>query len=278
MKCVNCQTELPPGARFCFHCGVKQPPEPPPRPAEAPRLDLRGNVEQQVVDQFFEALRRRLEQEHDPERYPEYAERLYASGFRDMLQRRAEQLAAHLARLEAPEGRTVNQRLEATNDELLDYFIIHHCQDLNPIPLPEAILKYQQAEWETVDLYQMVLDYLQLDKEEETYYTDFLKMPIDMLRNAGKSFLFPDKNERILLICDQTLFGTGKDGFAFTERAIYWKAQLEKAREVEFFALREILRKEDWITINGYFFNVNPSLNLKILKLLRRIRSMMLEL
>ena len=273
MKCPHCQTDLPPEARFCFHCGAPQQTA-RRHPDEPPRLDLRADVEQQVVDQFFGALRRRLEEEHDPHDYQAYAERLYESGFRDMVQRRAGQLAARLDREDNPPAYLINRLLHETNEELLDYFLILHCRDLNAIPLPEAILSYQQADWESVDLYQMVLNYLELEEEEETVYVDFLKMPMDKLRNAGRSFLFPEKQERILLICDQTLFGSGKEGFALTEKGIYWKAHLEKARLVYYEQLDTIERKEDWITINGHFFNVNPSLNLKMLKLLKRIGMM----
>ena len=62
-----------------------------------------------------------------------------------------------------------------------------------------------------------------------------------------------------------------------TERAIYWRAHLEKARQVPYSNLRTIDRKKDWITINDHFFNVKESINLKMLKLLKKIKRLKLE-
>lgn len=42
----------------------------------------------------------------------------------------------------------------------------------------------------------MILDFLQLGEEGEEFYTDFLRMPLDKLKQAGKSFLFPAKDEK----------------------------------------------------------------------------------
>ena len=156
---------------------------------------------------------------------------------------------------------------------MLDYFIIRYCQDLNEIPLPEAILKYQDLSLEQIDLFEMIPDYLNFDQEEEKVFTDFLKMPLDKLKNASQSFLFPQKNEKILFICDQSLLGSCKEGFAMTEKALYWKAHLEKARVVQYNQLAKIERTKDWINVNDHFFNVNPSLNLKMMKLLKKLRS-----
>ncbi|MFK7933873.1 MAG: hypothetical protein AB8G22_10205 [Saprospiraceae bacterium] len=120
----------------------------------------------------------------------------------------------------------------------------------------------------------MVFDYLDFQSEKETVYTDFLSMPLDKLRNAGKSFLHPQKDEKILFICDQTLFGSVKEGFAMTEAAIYWKAQFQKAQAVRYRDLQTIERQKDWININEQFFNINPSLNLKMLKLLKKLQAL----
>ena len=57
-----------------------------------------------------------------------------------------------------------------------------------------------------------------------------------------------------------------------TNECIYWKMPFEKAQRVYFKNLEEIKRQEDWITINGIFFNANKSLNLKIMRLLKKLR------
>jgi hypothetical protein len=37
--------------------------------------------------------------------------------------------------------------------------------------------------------------------------------------------------------------------------------------------LSEIKREKDYLTINKYFFTVNPSVNLKVYKLLKKLRA-----
>lgn len=277
MKCPQCQTELPPGARFCFHCGAPQPAEPKRerKPPPKPMVDLSGDVERQLVELFFQALRQRVEEEHRPEQFQAYSERLYESGFRDTVYRKAAHLAEELKRLEEKAEATAvaaNRRIVQLFEGQLDYFIIHHCQDINDIPLPETILRWQGAGKDDINLFQLVLDYLGFGNEpDELVYTDFLKMPLEKLKNAGKYFLFPERDERILLICDQSLLGSGKEGFAFTERALYWKAQLQTARKAPYKTLESIRREKEWLLVNGHFFNASPSLNLKVMKLLKKL-------
>jgi hypothetical protein len=273
MICHQCQTELPEQARFCFHCGAAQPaPAPPPRAC----LDLRGDVEQQLISQFFQALRQRIEAEHQPEQFQAYSERLYETGFRDMLHRRAGQLKTQLLEMDAEgqaDARRVNLLVEALFEGLLDYFVIRHCQGLNAFPLPEAILRHENARWEKVDLFALISDYLDFANEpDETVYFDFLTMPAEKLKNAARFFLFPQRDERLFFICDQSLLGSGKEGFAMTDRALYWKAQLQTARKAPYHLLGEIKREQDWLLIGGHFFNVNPGLNLKLMRLLKKIK------
>ena len=275
--CHVCHTPLPDNARFCYNCGAAQTFTPK---NSARRLDLRGNVPQQIIEQFFLAFRQRIEDEHQPAQMDAYSHRLYESGFQEVVIRRAEQIAEQIASME-PEEReddlVVGLLLENVFEDLLDYFIIHHCQDINQVKLPEAILSYQGLHWEEVNLFQMVMHYLDFANEEETVFTDFLEMPIEKLKNASQSFLFPEKKERIFFICDQSILGSVREGFAMTEKSIYWKAHLEKARQVQYGNLRTIERKKDWITINDHFFNVNQSINLKMLKLLKKIKRLKLE-
>lgn len=274
-NCHVCRTALPDNARFCYNCGA---PQTAATAAPVRRLNYQGNLSQQIEEQFFLAFRQRIEEEHNASQVQQYSERMYQSGFQEVVQRRAEQLAAQIQSM-TPEEKlndiAVNSLLENTFEDLLDYFIIHFCKDLNTIKLPEAILSYQGLRWEDINLFQMVMHYLDFASESETVYTDFFAMPMDKLKNASQSFLFAEPQERIFFICDQSILGSLREGFAITDRAVYWKAHLEKARTVPFSNLQTIERKKDWITINGAFFNVNQSVNLKLLKLLKKIRRTM---
>ena len=271
-NCHVCRTTLPDNARFCYNCGA---PQTAATAAPIRRLNYQGNMPQQIEEQFFLAFRQRVEEEHHPNQVQAYSERMYQSGFQEVVQRRAEQLAARIQAMPPEEklnDTAINALLENTFEDLLDYFIIHFCKDLNTIKLPEAILSYQGLRWEDINLFQMVMHYLDFAAESETVYTDFFAMPVDKLKNASQSFLFANAQERIFFICDQSILGSLREGFAITDQGIYWKAHLEKARAALFSNLQTIERKKDWITINSAFFNVNPSVNLKLLKLLKKIR------
>ena len=259
--CSNCHTELPEVARFCFHCGASQQNQSTSRD----QLAWLDNPVQYFVDEFMKILRSNVEQEQDVKEEQLYSERLYHSGFRDTLQRRAEQFEQKAAKIK--DEKEVRRQLE----EMVDYFVVRHCADLNRVPWSEAILQYQGFSLKEIDLFQMVLDYLDFSNETETVYTDFIQMPVEKLRNAGQNYLFPEKQERILLICDQSILGTCKEGFALTEKALYWKAHLSNPVKVLFSNLQEIKPEKDWIKINGHFFNANSSLNVKMMRLLKAI-------
>ena len=110
------------------------------------------------------------------------------------------------------------------------------------------------------------------EEEDETVYMDFLKMPPRKVRNASQSFLFAEPDERIFFICDQSILGSCKEGFAMTDQALYWRMPLQKAERVYYEKIETVLREKRWITVNDMFFNVNPTLNLKMLKLLKKLK------
>ena len=270
LKCHTCATSLPATAKFCFNCGEKVVVKASIETME-PVLDVKGDIEKQFNDLFFSGLKKALEREQDVTKLQQYSERVYESGFRDFLQRRAAQLAE---KVNSPDFNrvTLNELTTGWLSQLLDIFIIRDCADLNVVAMPEAILKYQQADKKTIDIFAFIMDYMHFDIEKEIVYTDFLRMPVDKLKNAGKSFLFPEKTERIFFLCDLSLLGSCKEGFAMTEKAIYWKVQFQKPKKVRFSTLNDLHRIEDWVTINGHFFNANTGLNVRLLKLLGELK------
>ncbi|MCG8330128.1 MAG: zinc ribbon domain-containing protein [Chitinophagales bacterium] len=281
MKCLQCQTELPSNARFCFNCGAPQiVAEPIQESKQKAYVDLEGDISQQLDQLFLQALRQRIAAEHRPEQIQDYTERLYESGFRDTVYRRSEQMADLLSEL-SPEDTDVlivNEKIDDLMDNLLDLFIIHHCRDINEVELPEAILRYHDVSLHDVSLFDLAMDYLDFENEPlETVHTDFLKMPREALKNASKFFLYPSTDEKILLICDQSLLGACKEGFALTEYGLYWKAQLQTARALQYPALQSIKREKDWLLINGHFFNASKSLNIKLMKLLKKLKKLYLK-
>ena len=277
MKCINCHTELPDHARFCLQCGAPQPEGQAAMEADAqPMVDLNGNVSKQLTEAFFRLMRQKVEEEQPGVAVEAYRELLYESGFRDMLHRRETQLADQLRYLHG-EGEPVavqNARVQRHLEELTDYFLLHYAKDLNPVPLPEAILRHHGPGADDQPLEALIFDYLDFGSEpDETVYTDFIKMPVQKLRNAGKFFLKPERrDERIYFICDQSLLGSCKEGFAMTERGLYWKAQLQTPHYVLYETLGTVKREKDWLLIDEKFFNINLRFNIKMLKLLRRLQ------
>ncbi|HMQ47836.1 MAG TPA: zinc ribbon domain-containing protein [Saprospiraceae bacterium] len=278
MICSNCKTKLPDNARFCIHCGAPQNPVVGHVEEPLLRIDLDGDLELQFSELFFTALKERVELEQNPALVARYAEHLYQSGFRDVVYRRSVQLAERFKALQKEgqlEARAMSADIRQMFDELLDYFIIKNCKSLNDYNLPDAILKYQGLKPQQIDRFQMVLDYLDFDHEpQEKVYFNFLKMPVEKIKNAGKFFLFPEKDETIWLICDQSLLGSCKEGFAMTAKGLYWKAQLQTARQYHYTDNLTLAREKDWLLINGHFFNVNPGFNIKIMKLLRKLHQL----
>ncbi len=306
--CSNCATEIIPGAKFCHRCGEKFAEKTKPCPACQQKSPL-GSVfchhcgfhfegknggheiiyqsvfpldfnpdtlTEQVKALFFKTLRQRVLEEHDVARYSDYVERFYQSQFKDIYEVRSEQIAEdaliqweRFGQEALPE---LDRRLEKAFDGLLDYFIIQYCPDLNGIVLPSAILKHEHARPDKTDLREMIHDFLHFERETEVIYFDFIKMPKELLANACKNFLTANAKERVYFICDLSLKGSCKDGFALTDKGIYWKAPYDKARRVSYADLYEVKRQKDWLSINGHFFTANPALNLKLCKLLKKLR------
>ena len=306
-RCPNCAVELIFGAKFCHRCGdlVAEKTKPCPACEQAnplasvfchhcgfhfegkqgatrgyePRYFLEfdpATIVEQVRALFFRSLRSRVEEELNPELYSEYVERFYQSKFREVYSVRAEQIAADVmaqwVRFEAEALPDIDKSLDRSFEGLLDYFIIQYCPDLNGIVLSGAILRYEHAAPGKTDLWQMIQDFLDFEHEEELFYFDFIAMPEAYISNACKQFLTAERQEKVFFICDLSLKGNCREGFAMTNRGIYWRAPFDKARRVLYPELRKIEKGKDWLTLNGHFFTANPSLNLKLYKLLKKLR------
>jgi hypothetical protein len=303
LACSNCAAEIIPGAKFCHRCGEKTverqkmcPQCQMSNPAvsvfchdcgyhfeqKKPKvieykalypLDFDPEtITDQVKAHFFKGLRQRVKEEHDLQQYSHYVERFYDSKFNGIYDVRADQIAEDAMIQWERHGKKayadIDNRIEVAFEGLFDYFFIHFCNDLNKIKLPQEILKYEHAK---TDMATMITDYLQTQNEPEVFHYDFIVMPQDLLSNACQSFLTAERSEKVFFICDLSLKGTCKEGFALTNKGIYWKPQFDKSRTISYQNLKEIKRDKDFLTINGYFFTANPSLNLKY-KLLRKLR------
>jgi len=303
--CPKCAVEVIPGAKFCHRCGDKIVERTKSCPAchehnpissvfchhcgfhfdgkQASAYQARyvidfteADLSTQIKALFFASLRQRVQDEHDIQKYSDFVERFYQSAFREVYEVRSVQIARDAAlrydRFGADALPEIDERISSSFDGLLDYFIIQFCPDLHGFILPSAILRHEQSKPGKTDPRQMIADYLDFDREKETFYTDFISMPAEYLANACKNFLFAGRKEKVYFIADLSIKGNCRNGFAMTDQALYWKLPFAKAQSAAYHGMRSVNREKEWMHIDGKFFTVNPGLNLKLCKLLKKMK------
>ena len=269
-NCPQCQTLLPLEARFCSQCGAPQLPVLMAGTREG--FDWQADWVAQAYQRFLQRLEERVPAEQDGAKLSGYQERIRTTGYRQTVQRRLQQwTAAHQATTTPDQAPAVLRELKILLDDLLDFFFIMHAADLNVVVLPETILRYQLVHTPQINLAELAFHYLAFEQEEERIYTDFITTPVHKIRNAGKFFLFPDRQEKIWFICDQSLLGNAKEGFAMTDKALYWKSGLQGPQRVFYHKLVSLQKEKEWLLINDLFFNATPSLNTRLIWLLRKL-------
>jgi hypothetical protein len=279
--CPSCQKMNPADSTFCYGCGhPMQSLEllPPQYLTLKSRYAFQhpDQLEDNVKNLFFEELKRYAAW-IAPEKVDDYLRLFYTQNFTQTVDLRAKQLAEEFSdlykSLATPSVFRLERGLESAVSSLALYHIVYNCRDINPLHIPEKILRYEKALRGNVDARQMIFDFLAFETEKERVYTDFIKMPQETMQNVSKNFLFAAKGEFIYFISDQGTFSTGKVGFAMTEFAIYWKTSMEKPQKVYFHHLARLEKQKDWIKINNRFFNINPTLNVKLLLLLDKLKN-----
>jgi hypothetical protein len=274
VHCPACGTENNLQESVCGRCG-----QPLFREAKSSGdfEDLFGQERRQAVarewmDRFLLAFERRLAEEVHPSRHADYSERLRHSPF----YRQAELRLGQLAEMNldaAPPDSDRNRVMQVAFEDLLDFFIVLHCRDLNEVTFQETILRWQGLPLEDIRLADMVADHLDFGAEFDRVYTEFVSMPPDKLKNAASAFLFPQKKETIFFISNLSLLGNFREGYAMTDQCLYWKMPMEKSQRVYYRNLEEIRRQAGgWITVNGIFFDAGTGINLKMIRLLKRLR------
>lgn len=278
-SCPSCDKSNEFNAVYCQHCGYHLAPEKRPEPAAYqsvyPLSFSRGNLTDQVDALFFKSLRERVREEGDERRYNEFVARFYDSRFRTVYSVRCMQIAKDAAakweRFGTEALPDIDRLIERAFEGLLDYFIIQYCADLCPVILPSEILRYEQVKPTPEILPRMIFDYLDFAHEDERIYTDFLNIQREVLLTACLKFLKAQSNERVLFLCDTSLKGMGAEGFAMSDKAIYWKAPMQKPAAIHYDKIKSVEKRRDWLLINGQYFHVNLSLDLKVFKLLKKI-------
>ena len=284
LLCANCGETVPETARFCPNCGHRLEEETlelhevtPHPPAEAqdevppPTLTVAD-----LRTAFEDHLGERLIAYFGADRLPDYLA-VYRKDetFRQIRDVSLRSLTDYLNRELVPSKG--QRRRDNVLAGLVEYFVVETATELHPGTLPQRLLRYQSVDWTTVDLFKLVMDYLALDRATETVYTDFITTPVKVLRNATRSYLGAGRDERLLLICDQSLLGSGKQGFAFTDSALYWKNVLQPAGTVTYTTLQKVVASDGHLLLDSQYFDAGPRLNLRVAVLLDKLRRMNLR-
>ncbi|WP_116127518.1 GNAT family N-acetyltransferase [Lewinella sp. IMCC34183] len=254
-------------------------PEPTPEPEDDP-LELHDIPDPEPaisVSQLRSALEDRLGERltayFGADRLPSYLEVYWkADNYHRIRDAGLHGLARYLNNGASPVAKA--RRKATVLADLVEYFIVETARDLHGDRFPQRLLRYQAIDWTRVDLFQLVKDYLDFDAEEDVVYTDFVTIPPKVLKNATTQYLHGTRDERVFFICDQSLFGNGKTGFAFTDAALYWKNVLQPAGVVTFTTLRRVEPVGGHLLLDGQYFDAGGRLNLRVALLLDKLRRM----
>jgi hypothetical protein len=224
---------------------------------------------------FFNALHQRVSEEHNAKQYSDFVEIFYRKKFLETLTQRYNWFLDEMLMLEKkmPLPEKPQQRLLVqTIENLVDYYIYTHCEKMEDVFPHQVILKYADAQIGEIRNSTFFNDFLQINEENLLIYKDFISMPQEKLKNAFQSFLFTEREELVFFICDLSITGTGKEGFAVSNKRMYWRMPLGKPHSVSFDNIKNIKIEKEWLEINGLFFNINRSLNKKLLRMLKKIK------
>ncbi|MFK7808728.1 MAG: zinc ribbon domain-containing protein [Saprospiraceae bacterium] len=294
--CTHCGKRNERDSNFCIHCGHntdetsleefdnnKLPtiysPKYPLDFAEAVRLPV------QLRTYFLKTVRECLEEMGQSGLFDEYVDTFYETDFLDHFDEAAKGIAEQSYLLQADQSpnaaRLVDQYLTEEFEKLMAALQTKEGSDLsnssndqtdnsNPTTF-DLEPNEEEKSVANQQIGDLILDELKLTEEQEKWYADLDNMPETKLRNAFNSFLKADVSERIFLICDQTVFGSCREGFALTDRALYWKAHFNKSQKIYYNDISSVELSEEWLIINGKFFNASPAINVKMMHLLEKL-------
>jgi hypothetical protein len=156
-------------------------------------------------------------------------------------------------------------------ENLIDFFLLKFCQDLILGAFPIDILKFQNLLPGEIDWVQLIAVYLQPEKSGIRYYMNFNTLDPIKIKQFTSYFLYPEPLERIFLVVDLSLLANGSEGFALTDKAIYWRSPFKKEKSIPYHLLKDVRIEKSWLLINDHYFNVNAFINSRLIRLLSKI-------
>jgi hypothetical protein len=272
-RCAYCRKEITETALFCPFCGEKLPNN-----ADIPMLktylDLNLPIRPQLREQFFLSLKIRMEKEHPTLAYNVVAERIYTSGFRDELSPELEKLAASIEedlKMEFISIPYLNLKVENLFEDQMDLFLLRYARDLIPDAFPEDILTFQHWLPGELDWVPLIAAYLQPALSGVRYYMNFKTLDPIKIKQFTTYFLFPEPLEKIFFVADLSFLGNGSEGFALTDKAIYWKVPFKKEKSIPYHLIRDVRAEKSWLLLNDHYFHANAFIHSRLMRLLSKL-------
>lgn len=281
--CFSCQNINPASSRFCARCGTAINVQYTPSPNITPIYSLDFNDIPTLPTQLREAFRvfvsLAIELENNQSQELHILATLEESDFhRQHLEEETILMTQEFETWFEERGVAAFQPIEAFIDQkfiiLLERFFVDYCPNFTPAPLPKAILHYQEASLHYSNLQRLILDYLEVEQDKLLVYTNAIEIPLKKLKNARSAFFRPQAGEIPYLFIDQTLLRSGKEGCILTSKALYWKSYFQRAAVVLYKDLEQLNYHADRVEINGIYFNISPTFNYKLYRLLSRLKSL----
>ncbi len=307
--CSNCGYLNPSGWIRCENCGLApgMTSEMTDEFDKSFVIDFREipALQPQIVRHFNEYLNQKTKEEFGTEAMCDYLTIFkksdYPEDVREMAAKLAEQVYTIHCRQDEFIQQNIDELLIQTFSSIVDEFFLSYCYNDEPLPNGEAAattplpaktqvptrdidaanlplpthdreVDIPLDEGQPTNQYPVIKDVITFfDVESSPYkiYSDLNKMPSRILDEVKKNFLFNAPEENVLLIYDDTVFGSGSTGFALTEHAVYWKTHFQNAHRTYYQEIMNLEMDGSKLMVNNTLFDIDASVNYKVYEWLK---------
>ena len=266
-------------------------------------------IQPQIEKHFNEFLNHKTKEEFGTEAMCDYIAIFKKSDYPSDIKEMAGKLAEQVYTIHCQQDHFVQSNIDAlllqNFSSVVDEFFLSYCYNDEPLPAEEEPttttattsntsstqiptrdidaadlpLPTQDREVETAaeqgqptnqyPVIRNVAAFFEADSNPYKIYIDLNKMPSRILDEVKKNFLFNAPEERVLLIYDDTVFGSGSTGFALTEYAIYWKTHFQNAHRTYFQEIMNLEMDGNKLEINNTLFDIEDTVNHKVYEYLK---------
>lgn len=279
--CLNCGYHNPSGWSRCENCGLA-PGMTTEEVEEITKnfvIDFREipNIQPQIEKYFYGFLAAKTRSEFGSHQVAKYLDLFQNSDYPNEVKEMAEGLSEKVYTIHCKQipsiQREIDNLLTFTFSSYVNEFFVSYgsLDDSNPSQAPES--DNPEETGQPIKQHfnkEKTRDFFNGDNPSNKIYTDLNRLPARMLDEVKKNFLFNAPEENVLLIFDDTVFGSGSTGFALTEKAVYWKSHFKDAQRVYFSEVHSLEMDNDTLLINDIVFEIETDMNRKVYDWLRQ--------